>query len=110
MLSHPLVIEAAETAFVPVCIYNNTEGDHDAAVRERYREPAWNYPVVRVVDEHGKDLIDRVADQWHLASATGAMVAGLAAAKVEVPPWLELLTAEALGHQRGVETAVFGMT
>jgi len=104
------VIEAAETAFVPVCIYNNTEGDHDAAVRKRYEEPAWNYPVMRVVDAKGKDLIDRVADQWYLAGMTKAMVAGLRAAKVDVPPYLEVLNAEALGHQRGVETAVFGMT
>jgi hypothetical protein len=110
VLSNPLVIEAAETAFVPVAIYNNTEGDHDAAVRERYEEPAWNYPVVRVVDAKGEDLIERVANQWHLAGATSAMVAGLEAAEADVPAYLRLLAAEAAGHARGVETAVFGMT
>ena len=110
MLGHPLVIEAAEDLFLPVCIYNNTEGDHDAEVRERYGEPAWNYPVVRVVDPQGEDLIERVADRWNLDGMTDALVTGLGADEREVPAWLGLLRAEAAGHHRGVETAVFGMT
>ncbi len=110
MLGHPLVIEAAEERFVPVCIYNNTEGDHDAEVRAHYEEPAWNYPVVRVVDPSGEDLIERVADRWNLSGMTDAMVAGLEAAGADVPVWLRLLDAEADGHQRGVETAIFGMS
>ena len=103
------MIEAAEELFVPSCIYNNTEGDADAKVRERYDEPAWNYPVVRVVDHKGEDLIPRVADQWHMAGMTGAMTAGLEAAKVEVPAYLSLLQEEATSRHAGLESAVFGM-
>ena len=103
------MIEAAEELFVPSCIYNNTEGDADAKARKHYKEPAWNYPVVRVVDAKGEDLIPRVADQWHMAGMTGAMTAGLEAAKVEVPPYLALLEEEAASRHAGLETAVFGM-
>jgi hypothetical protein len=108
-LSHPLVIEAAETDFVPTCIYNNTDGDTDAAVRLAYEEPAWRYPVVRIVDEAGTSLMPRVADQWHLAGLTGAMTRGLAAAKRPVPRYLDLLEEEASARHAGLETAVFGM-
>ena len=103
------MIEAAEELFVPSCIYNNTEGDADAEVRAHYQEPAWNYPVVRVVDAKGEDLIPRVADQWHMAGMTGAMTAGLEAAKVRVPTYLALLEEEAASRHAGLESAVFGM-
>ena len=103
------MIEAAETAFVPACFYNNTEGDADAAVRRAYEEPAWNYPVVRVTDADGKSLMPRVADQWHLAGMTGAMKRGLEAAKKPVPKYLDLLASEASARHAGLETAVFGM-
>ncbi|XAL99693.1 hypothetical protein OT109_19205 [Phycisphaeraceae bacterium D3-23] len=43
-MSHPLIVEAAEDLFVPVAIHNNKDG-HDGEVRERFDEPAWNYPV-----------------------------------------------------------------
>lgn len=108
-MSHPLVIEAAETAFVPTCIYNNTDGDADAAVRHAYEEPAWNYPVVRVTDAAGASLMPRVADQWHMTGMTGAMRRGLEAAKKPVPRYLELLESEAAARHAGLETAVFGM-
>lgn len=109
MLSNPLVIEAAETEFVPACVYNNTEGDQDAKVRKRYNEPAWNFPVVRVVDSKGKNLIPRVAKQWHMAGMTTAMTDGLLAAKRQVPTYLDLLQQESLARHAGLESAVFGM-
>ena len=50
----PLIAEAIETYFIPVAIYNN-KGGHDAAVLQKYNEPAWNNPVFRIVDQHGKE-------------------------------------------------------
>jgi len=108
-LSHPLVIEAAETDFVPTCIYNNTDGDADAAVRHAYEEPAWNYPVVRVTDAAGTSLMPRVADRWHMAGMTDALKSGLVAAKKPVPRYLDLLEQEAHARHAGLETVVFGM-
>ncbi|MBC8405591.1 MAG: hypothetical protein H8E15_10215 [Planctomycetes bacterium] len=95
---------------MPIAIYNNTEGDADEKVLKRYKEPAWNFQVVRVVDQTGKDLIPRVAKDWTRAAVTRAMVAGLKAAKKPVPMWLQLYADEALAEKRGAQRAIFGMT
>jgi len=102
-------VEAAEELFVPIAIYNNTEGDADQKVLKRYKEPAWNYQVVRVVDAEGNDLIPRLAKDWTRAAVTRAMVAGLKVAKKPVPTWLQLYAAEELAAKRGTESAIFGM-
>lgn len=92
-----------------MAIYNNTDGDADAAVLARYGEPAWNYQVLRVVDAKGKDLLPRIAEDWTTAAFAGGMVRGLVAAGKPVPTWLQLLEAEAVAEKRGVESAIFGM-
>ena len=45
-LSHPIVVSAAESEFVPLAVYNNVAGK-DAEVLKAFNEPAWNNPVVR---------------------------------------------------------------
>jgi hypothetical protein len=62
VLSRPLIVEEIETYFVPLAIYNN-RGGQDAEVLQRYNEPAWNNPVVKIVDEKGKDLVARLS-KW----------------------------------------------
>lgn len=109
VLSHPLVVEAAETLFVPTCVYNNTEDDHDARVRLGFEEPAWNNPVVRVLDGAGEDLIPRVDRRWSVGGLTGAMVEALGQAGEPVPEWLELVRSET-GAEGRTESAIFGMT
>lgn len=47
-----------ESEFVPLLVYNN-KGGKDAALLKKYKEPSWNYPVVRFLDGDGKDLIPR---------------------------------------------------
>ena len=56
VLSHPLLVEAIESEFVPVAIYNN-RGGHDREVLGRFDEPAWNNPVVRLLGPDGRDLV-----------------------------------------------------
>ena len=116
MLANPLLAEAAETLFVPVAIKNNTEGDADAAVRERFKEPSWNYPVVRGMDAEGVDLTPRLHKRADFSEAAvfGAMVEVLDARKAKdgsggAPTWLKLVATEARAHARGVQTAIFGM-
>ncbi len=106
MLSHPLIVEAAETLFTPVCVYNNTEGDADDAVRRAFEERAWNNPVVRIVAADRTDLVPRIANAWTTAALAAGMVAGLGDS---APGWLRLLASEEASHARGVETAIFGM-
>ena len=51
LLSHPLLVEAAETLFVPVFIRNNDpdKNSADSKLLQRFKEQAWNYPVVRFI-------------------------------------------------------------
>lgn len=93
VLSEPLLVEAIETEFVPVAVYNNRGGD-DAAVLRRFGEPAWNNPVVRFVDADGRDLIGRESNVYSRRRVAARMVDALQAAGRLVPGYLELLAQE----------------
>lgn len=109
MLSHPLIVEAIETLFVPVCVHNNSSGDADQQVLRSFDEPAWNNPVVRILGPDRKDLVPRIADDWTAAGLLDGMVRALQTRGDRVPPWLELLRDEARARRRGLERAVFAM-
>lgn len=63
VLTDPLVVEAIETCFVPLAIYNNRKGA-DAEALNFFGEPAWNNPVVRAVDQHLADLQPRLNEDY----------------------------------------------
>mmetsp|Transcript_43320 Transcript_43320/g.135666 ORF Transcript_43320/g.135666 Transcript_43320/m.135666 type:complete len:366 (-) Transcript_43320:248-1345(-) len=108
VLSHPLVVEAAESLFVTVAVNNATSGDADARVRDAFREPAWNNPVVRIVNARGRDLVPRVADgRWSVGAVASAMRDALGSRRA--PTWLGLLADEATSRDNGVDEAVFAM-
>ncbi|MBX2800776.1 MAG: hypothetical protein KTR31_24050 [Myxococcales bacterium] len=92
-LSDPLVVDAAEALFVPVVVYNNVRGD-DRQVLEHYREPAWNNPVVRVMDADGADLVPRLTGDWSRGALLSRMESALRKAKQPVPDWLSLVAWE----------------
>ncbi len=110
MLSHPLIVEAVETLFTPVCIHNNSKRPSDLAALKRFEEPAWNNPVTRVVDGEGRDLAPRNGAGWTVGAVATQMLAALEKLDQPRPEWLELLAMESTALRRGVETAVFGMT
>lgn len=105
-LSHPLLVEAIESEFVPVLVYNN-RGGKDAELLERFGEPSWNNPVVRFLDATGEDLLPRRAGVWSTGAIAARMVAALEEAEREVPTYLAL--AELETRERGLETATFAM-
>lgn len=107
-LSHPLIVEAIESLFVPVCIYNN-KGGKDAAALKRFDEPAWNNPVVRMVRADYSDLIPRIADFRSSAQLIAGMLRALDLAGKSTPRYLELLDEEFRARAAGVETATFSM-
>ena len=107
MLSHPLLVEAAETLFVPIAIRNNTAGDADAEVREHFGEAAWNNPVVRFLAADERELAPKLHDDWTAAALAHGMVTALQKARRDVPAWLDLLAAEQVATRRGLERAVF---
>ncbi len=94
---------------MPVCVFNNTKGDDDARVLKSFKEPAWNNPVIRILDGQKKDLVKRIGDQWTVQALAKAMIAALQKKKVEIPPYLTLFASEEASRKRGVETAIFGM-
>ena len=106
VLSEPLMVEAIEDLFVPLAIHNNAKG-HDAEVLERFGEPAWNNPVVRIVDEAGDDLADRVANFRSPAQLSAAIVSVLRRSGAEVPHYLRLAHEQHLAEEQATKTATF---
>ena len=77
-----------ESHFVPVAIHNNNRdrNSHDRAILKKFKEPAWNYQIVRFIGADGKDLIprkDKVSTKKGIAER---MAAALEKAKRPVPP------------------------
>ncbi len=106
VLSHPLLVEAIEDEFVPVAIYNN-RGGADRAVLERFREPAWNNPVVRFVDAEGRDLIPRRAGVWRPGQIASRMLTALERAGRPAPAYLDSFVRES--EPARIEKATFAM-
>ncbi len=108
VLGHPLIVEAIEELFVPVAIYNNA-GGHDRAVLQRYGEPTWNNPVVRIVDAQGKDVIPRVSRDYSRLGVVEAMGKALLKEGKPVPGYLQVLWKEWSAQARLTKTATFSM-
>lgn len=108
VLSHPLVIEAAESLFVPVAVVNNVAGD-DARILKSFNEPANNNPVVRILSSTGEALAPRVSENYTIPGLTGAMLSALKTANRPIPEYLQLLHDETDARVRGVQRATFAM-
>lgn len=108
VLSHPLLVEAMETQFVPVAVHNNARGD-DERVLKSFDEPSWNNPVVRILSPDRKTVSIRVTEDYSIAGLAAAMVRALEQSRREVPAYLRLVAEEAAARRRGVETATFAM-
>ncbi|MGF1511963.1 MAG: VPGUxxT family thioredoxin-like (seleno)protein, type 2 [Myxococcota bacterium] len=90
VLTHPLLVDAAETEFVPLAVFNNLGGE-DRKVLQAFGEPSWNNPVVRVVDANLKPLAPRLAGNYDVSGLAQTMVAALKAHSRPVPPYLASL-------------------
>ena len=93
VLRHPLLVEAAETLFIPVAIYNNV-GGADREVLKRYKEPTWNNPVVRFLDASGEDIAPRLAGDYRLDTLATRMLTALKKTRKETPRWLQTVAEE----------------
>ncbi|MEN0005547.1 MAG: VPGUxxT family thioredoxin-like (seleno)protein, type 2 [Bacteroidota bacterium] len=108
VLQHPLIVEAIETYFVPLAIYNNKRGA-DAKVLKRYKEPAWNNPVVRIVNAQGQNIIERVSGNYTPLRVVQAINQAIDLSGTVQPEWLRLLEQELQANLLGTETADFAM-
>ncbi|MBK7940222.1 MAG: thioredoxin family protein [Lewinellaceae bacterium] len=107
-LSHPLIVEAIETYFVPVCIYNN-QGGKDGEALKKFEEPAWNNPVVRIVRADYSDVVLRMPNFNSSCQLVTGMRNALDLTGAVVPRYLELLEEELAAREAGLETATFTM-
>ncbi|MDZ4707743.1 MAG: VPGUxxT family thioredoxin-like (seleno)protein, type 2 [Saprospiraceae bacterium] len=89
VLSHPLLVEGIEQEFVPLAIHNNKAGE-DARVLKLFGEPAWNNPVVRIVDADMKDLVPRLDANYSAAGIADKMIKALNIRKKNIPGYLRL--------------------
>lgn len=108
VLTHPQIVEAIETLFVPVAIFNNKRGK-DAEVLKMYNEPSWNNPVVRIVDADKKNIVNRVSGNYSALGIVHAMVFALQKEEKEIPTYLQLLKQSLEAETSGTETATFSM-
>lgn len=106
VLSHPEIVKIAERDFVPIAIFNNVKG-RDREVLEEFSEPAWNNPVVRIIDHEKKPLAPRFAGEYSVRAFAKTLIAGLRAAKKDVPK--ELLVLAGLQAASTTEKATFSM-
>jgi hypothetical protein len=106
VLSHPLLVEAIETEFVPVAIHNNRPGK-DADALKRFGEPAWNNPVVRFLDARGEDLLPRKDGVFAPHAIAARLIGALEAASRPVPGYLRLAAEEL--EPRRLDRAAFAM-
>ncbi|MCB0463690.1 MAG: thioredoxin family protein [Flavobacteriaceae bacterium] len=104
VLSHPLMVEFIENEFIPLAIYNNKPGK-DSDILQLYNEPSWNNPVTRFVDEKGKDIIPKLANNYHPLSLYTKMVEVLKVLEKDVPKYAQLL-----GDDLKMEYGYFKMT
>ncbi len=100
VLSHPLMVEAIENLFVPLLIHNNKAGA-DRQILRQFDEPAWNNPVVRIVDDQGKDVVDRLAGDYSSLGLYRMMERALAIDQRQQPEYLKLLGQELAARQHG---------
>ncbi len=108
VLSHPLIVEAIETSFIPLAIHNNKGGD-DEKILKRYNEPAWNNPVVRGVDKNGKDIAPRLSGAYTPLALSSWMISTMISDKGTAPTYLQLLADELTAQERGTATATYSM-
>ncbi|MFK7806616.1 MAG: thioredoxin family protein [Saprospiraceae bacterium] len=94
VLSNPKMVEAIETLFIPLAIYNNKKGA-DAKVLRQFGEPAWNNPVVRIVNKNGENLVKRVSGNYSQKGLYQAMEEALTKDGSDTPE-LMLLVKEAV--------------
>lgn len=107
-LSHPLIVEAIETYFVPVCIFNN-KGGKDADVLRTFGEQAWNNPVVRIIHNDNQDVVPRMANFNAPLQLVNGMRHALDLTSTTAPRYLQLLEEEIAAREIGLQTATFSM-
>lgn len=105
VMSAPLLVDAIENEFVPLAIFNNKQGE-DKRILDLYGEPTWNNPVVRIVDAEGKDLVNRIADDYSIMGVMKGMQTALKGTHRSIPEYFNLISQEQASE---LETTYYSM-
>ena len=93
VLSNPLMVEAIENLFIPLAIYNN-KGGKDKIILDKFNEPSWNNPVVRIINTKGRNVVSRISGDYSAKTLQKSMVEALQSYGKTIPDYLELLGQE----------------
>jgi len=102
VLSHPLMTEAIQHEFIPLAIFNNKKGA-DEKILKKYKEPSWNNPVVRIVDYKGKNMADRLSEDYSASALYKSMKEALRIYGTPIPTYMTLLEQEVLAINNEIE-------
>jgi len=91
VLTNPQLVRAIEQEFIPMLVYNNRGSGMDRELLQRYREPSWNFQVIRFLDADGRDIIPRKNRVWTTRGVAQRMVKTLEVLNRPVPDYLEKL-------------------
>jgi len=105
VLSHPFIVEVLEDEFIPLAIYNN-KGGHDADILKKFKEPSWNNPVARIINQNEKELIKRVSGNYSQLGIVDAIISALTHAGREVPTYLGLFREQLIAQENEAELAL----
>lgn len=98
VLSHPLMVEAIENLFIPLAIFNN-KGGKDREILMLYDEPTWNNPVVRIINGHGENVVQRISNDYSALTLCRRMKEALIQRNVQIPEYFKLLEQELASMQ-----------
>ncbi len=73
---------------MPMAVYNNV-GGKDKQILQRFKEPAWNFQVMRFLDSDLEDVIPRRDRVWGIHGTAVRIAQALEAADHQVPAYLE---------------------
>lgn len=94
LLTHPHIVEAIETYFIPLAIFNN-KGGSDVEILRKFGEPSWNNPVARIIDPKSeKDIVPRLNGRYDMDGLISTLMAGILASNKLIPNYLDLLQQE----------------
>jgi len=97
VLTNEFLVKAIETEFIPMLVYNNRSFGKDRKLLKQYKEPAWNFQVIRFLDSAGMDIIPRKDRVWTTRGVASRMIEALKAANRPVPEYLIEITKTGLG-------------
>ena len=87
VLSNKSMVRAIQEEFIPVVVFNNHPG-RDAEILKKFKEPSWNYQVIRFLNSNEQDIIPRKDRVWDVQSLKKRMIEVLTKTKRKVPAYL----------------------